>query len=296
MKLLNFARSPLAFAAPLWLCLGASAAPVSFEFTAGEGFSDGNLQAQNNWSVFDSTQTQTAGQPFVPGTFAQVTDSAGSGTLVISTPPATGFQAATYTPAFTEDNYTTTVDFSLVYPQGSPATAPPNTNIPLPQFEFRKNDEIIAFAFRQTSGTTWNASIVDLLDGSTPGNGQFAPVMDLDDVGLSVDGSGNWDDNQSDLLRLVVSTVYLGNNQWQASLEVINVDSSTTISSIAQYIIDDGDDSFSGGGQQLRLLPVGLRQVPATVEIDRISVVVPEPASIGLIALGLPLVLCGRRS
>lgn len=266
--------------ATISLIPGLALAQVSYDFTTGEGFSDGTLNGQNGWS---------AGE-----TASFTVDTSGSGTLIMG-PTSTAFPNAAQFSALSGNNYSGVMDFTLSYGVGSSSVFGSVPVLPVIEFtQFTGGFERIVFnTMRQTSANTFNTSVVATGLSTTSGSA-FGPGFSFADVGLAVDAGNLFTDGVSDNLRLEFSTTLTGTSvagdEYSAVLTLTNLDTTAVLSTVSITLLD-ADFVYGANPQAFRFVPTNMNANSPSVLVDSIDVaVVPEPSTFaflaGLLCLG----------
>lgn len=270
---------------------GSMALPASaqfiVDFTAAEGYSSGPLGSNADWTVFDGSGSD-------PNTFT--VDASGSGTLTID-PSQPQFQSASYVGSgstFTGNNYFGQSALSLDYANGT--TSILSGAMQIPTFTFNNAStpsENMSFILRQiapsggdpNNGNRFNLAVGSNISGSNVTD--FSSTFSGTDIGLAIDGSGNWTDGQSDSLRIDFEAEYLGSDQWEQTITLFNIDTAMEVETIS-HIVTDNDGSFETNDHIFRVFPLNMDDLQAAVNIDNIGVaVVPEPTTSSMMALGI---------
>ena len=293
-KLLN----PIAIPGILLISsLGTLNAQITTDFSAPEGYVDGALHGQSgsSWTTWNSNTI---------GDSTWTVNSSGTGTLVIN-PSIDNWQDATYVGpggTLTSNTYNGEVRFTVDFTNGTEALASGATA--LPNFTIRgvdNNAEQFSFALRHAPWTVDLRNKFNIFSGNTENGGSnnpFSPGFDGAAIGLALDESNLWTDGQSDELLLSFSAVHLGADNWEESVSLTNLSTSTVIVSQTRTIVD-ADGSFAlQSGHFLQMNDDRMQIEEVAVVIDSLSLAtVPEPSVFALLAGlgGLGLVLYRRR-
>ena len=264
-----------ALGAPL---LPSAFAQLSTSFTSAEGYASGqmvNATSAGLWSPFPVDNTD-------PTTF--VVDASGAGTLSIN-PEVSGFRQLLSTVAFSGASFSGQMDFSLNFTVGGSASI--STPVFLPRLQLRNATiaspvQSLNSGLRQTGVGTFNLSSFGNGNGFV-GTNAFSTGFTATALGLSVDGSNNWLDGSSDMLRLSYSYSHQGSNVWGVVTTLTNLTTSTQVASIASTFTDNL--TYTVSNKQFALLPENTYLAPVTILVDNISLAaIPEPGSFALVA------------
>lgn len=262
--------TPLSLLLSILLPGSIATAQFSVEFSSGEGYQDGKLRLNPDWQIFDGSGAD-------PDTFTTKTE--GSGSLVID-PTEEGFQVAAYAGSgsdLTSNTYYIVSAFQLVYPEGSSSVIRQQPVV-LPVYELQNmglQSESISFGLRQVkgggnSGSQFNIFTLSKLNGSNDAN--FSNIFKGDAMGLSSNSSGKWTDGTSDVLALLYSIEYQGDNKWVEKILLTNVETSTRIVTLKRTV-SDADDSFADNPGRLRMYGLFMNTIDVAVKVDSISVI-----------------------
>lgn len=293
-KLLNpIAASGLMFISSLGVLNG----QITTDFSASEGYVDGALHGQvsSSWTTWNSNAI---------GDSTWTVDSSGAGALIIN-PSQDNWQDATYVgpgSSLNSNTYYGEVRFTVDFANGTEAIASGATALPNYTIRGSDNDgEQFFFALRHAP---WSADLrnkFNVFSGNTINGGwdsSFSAGFDGSDIGLALDGSHLWTDGQSDELLLSFSAVHLGGNNWEESVSLTNVTTTTVIVSETRTIVDANGSFASQSGHFLQMNDDNMQIEAVAVAIDSINIAtVPEPSTVALLAglSALGLVLYRRR-
>lgn len=244
-------------------CCSFLPAQFTTDFSSAEGYVAGDLTSNASWNG-------------PPGAFT--VDASGSGTVAFD--PTDLWQAAAYVGpggVMSTNNYTASSVFTLDFSTGQSSSIVGALVLGL--YEFRnasRFSEYSGFGLRQTEGAgTFNMFVINTLNGSNAT--AFSGAIAAEDLGLSVDGSGNWMDGTSDELALSYSLQFDGTS-WNQALTLTNLTLNLEVISVSLSSTDD-DASFRDADQTFRISTDKMNQNPVMLTIDEIEITASQPPS-----------------
>ncbi len=260
-------------------------------FTAGEGYSDGNLNDNPDWATDGAVPPDFDGP--VPPNVWQVNSTVGT---VTSTSSDATSAARFLTAAPSQTGQYFTFDFSFTAGTFQPGSLTNVVRMMVNRNVAFNSGVIVTLAQLGNSPDNFSLGFFENSGpNSSTGIGTFSGV---DNVGFTLNEAENgYENNVSDRLRLTMTNIYSGaGNIWNTNAVLFNVDNNEEI--VSGDFAWEAASNFTNQDKVLRfdnLGLVGFDDAGATsVTIHEVAII-PEPSAFGFTAAALALGLIRRR-